>query len=933
MNWNTSTTNCCYWDGVSCNHSTGDVIGLDLSCGMLQGTLHPNTSLFNLPHLQTLNLAFNDFTDSLLPSKIGRLSSTLTHLNISVCGFSGQVPSDVMLLHKLVSLDLSGNYFRLEPRVFINLLQNHTSLEELSLAQVYIVSMLPTHLNISSSLKLLDLSSTGLQGNIPRYIFSLQSLEKLDLSWNGFTGEIPWEISLLPKLVSLDLSFNQYDNLSIKPHIFESLLQNSTLLRFLRLRDVNIGLDFPAYLNISSSMKSLDLTNTSLKGKLPNNIFNLQYLEHLYLSENHNITGPLPKVNDTIPLKALSLASTNFLFGKIPNSIGNFKSLTYLDLSYCSLTGPIPKFIGNLRYLTFLDLSSNQLNGTLPSFIGNLRNLTTLVLSSNKLSGTLSSSIFSLWSLESLSLDDNQFDGQIDMLMFQQLTNLAVLRLSYNNFGGSWDLDTILSSLPNISTLDLSYSGVSVSTSNATHYDNPNVWFLSLASCKIKVFPESVRSMTDLGHLDLSSNEIHGQIPHWLGEMGGSKLYRLSLSHNFIQGPFHPSICNMRNLMHLDLSNNSFDGVIPECFGDIVSSLQTINLGRNHFQGTIPNVYEKCGRLEGVILNRNQFEGEVPSSLSKCQHLRVLDMGNNHLNGTFPHWLESLPNLQVLVLKSNSFYGHIIPSSTVGLTFPSLQVMDLSHNGFEGQLPRKYFQNFNTMKKSVERSTTSKYLYVDEKPYSFVVTVKGVEQDFAQLYVYYTIVCLSHNNFVGRIPDIIGNLNSLIVLDLSHNRLTGQIPHTVGQLSEIESLDLSCNQLTGKIPQSLADLWFLGFLNLSQNHLVGLIPVGKQLNTFQENSFEGNPNLCGLPLSKECSDNHLQDPQHDESEGDGVEEKISGLTWIIVMLGYGFGTLFGLVMGYLMLSTGRPMWFNAIVDAMEQMIMKRRDIYRRCVIK
>nr|XP_043611467.1 receptor-like protein 6 [Erigeron canadensis] len=821
MNWNTSTTNCCYWDGVSCNHSTGDVIGLDLSCGMLQGTLHPNTSLFNLPHLQTLNLAFNDFTDSLLPSKIGRLSSTLTHLNISVCGFSGQVPSDVMLLHKLVSLDLSGNYFRLEPRVFINLLQNHTSLEELSLAQVYIVSMLPTHLNISSSLKLLDLSSTGLQGNIPRYIFSLQSLEKLDLSWNGFTGEIPWEISLLPKLVSLDLSFNQYDNLSIKPHIFESLLQNSTLLRFLRLRDVNI--------------------------------------EHLYLSENHNITGPLPKVNDTIPLKALSLASTNFLFGKIPNSIGNFKSLTYLDLSYCSLTGPIPKFIGNLRYLTFLDLSSNQLNGTLPSFIGNLRNLTTLVLSSNKLSGTLSSSIFSLWSLESLSLDDNQFDGQIDMLMFQQLTNLAVLRLSYNNFGGSWDLDTILSSLPNISTLDLSYSGVSVSTSNATHYDNPNVWFLSLASCKIKVFPESVRSMTDLGHLDLSSNEIHGQIPHWLGEMGGSKLYRLSLSHNFIQGPFHPSICNMRNLMHLDLSNNSFDGVIPECFGDIVSSLQTINLGRNHFQGTIPNVYEKCGRLEGVILNRNQFEGEVPSSLSKCQHLRVLDMGNNHLNGTFPHWLESLPNLQVLVLKSNSFYGHIIPSSTVGLTFPSLQVMDLSHNGFEGQLPRKYFQNFNTMKKSVERSTTSKYLYVDEKPYSFVVTVKG------------------------------------------------------------------------KIPQSLADLWFLGFLNLSQNHLVGLIPVGKQLNTFQENSFEGNPNLCGLPLSKECSDNHLQDPQHDESEGDGVEEKISGLTWIIVMLGYGFGTLFGLVMGYLMLSTGRPMWFNAIVDAMEQMIMKRRDIYRRCV--
>ncbi|KAJ0705255.1 putative leucine-rich repeat-containing, plant-type, leucine-rich repeat domain superfamily [Helianthus annuus] len=35
-NWNTST-DCCDWNGVTCDHSTGDVIGLDLSCGMLQG--------------------------------------------------------------------------------------------------------------------------------------------------------------------------------------------------------------------------------------------------------------------------------------------------------------------------------------------------------------------------------------------------------------------------------------------------------------------------------------------------------------------------------------------------------------------------------------------------------------------------------------------------------------------------------------------------------------------------------------------------------------------------------------------------------------------------------------------------------------------------------------------------------------------------------
>jgi hypothetical protein len=38
-NWNTST-DCCQWDGVSCNNVTGDVIGLNLRCGKLKGT-HP----------------------------------------------------------------------------------------------------------------------------------------------------------------------------------------------------------------------------------------------------------------------------------------------------------------------------------------------------------------------------------------------------------------------------------------------------------------------------------------------------------------------------------------------------------------------------------------------------------------------------------------------------------------------------------------------------------------------------------------------------------------------------------------------------------------------------------------------------------------------------------------------------------------------------
>lgn len=55
LSWNASR-DCCTWDGVTCDMLTGHVIGLDLSCSRLNGTIHPNSSLFQLHHLHTLTL-------------------------------------------------------------------------------------------------------------------------------------------------------------------------------------------------------------------------------------------------------------------------------------------------------------------------------------------------------------------------------------------------------------------------------------------------------------------------------------------------------------------------------------------------------------------------------------------------------------------------------------------------------------------------------------------------------------------------------------------------------------------------------------------------------------------------------------------------------------------------------------------------------------
>ena len=78
--WNSrKTDDWCSWDGVLCDRVTGHVIGLDLSSSHLYGSINSSSSLFNLVHLQMLNLADNDFNYSQIPPSI-RYLSNLTYL-------------------------------------------------------------------------------------------------------------------------------------------------------------------------------------------------------------------------------------------------------------------------------------------------------------------------------------------------------------------------------------------------------------------------------------------------------------------------------------------------------------------------------------------------------------------------------------------------------------------------------------------------------------------------------------------------------------------------------------------------------------------------------------------------------------------------------------------------------------------------------------
>eukprot|EP00250_Pteridium_aquilinum_P011834 c20338_g2_i1 orf=286-2379(+) len=103
---------------------------------------------------------------------------------------------------------------------------------------------------------------------------------------------------------------------------------------------------------------------------------------------------------------------------------------------------------------------------------------------------------------------------------------------------------------------------------------------------------------------------------------------------------------------------------------------------------------------------------------------------------------------------------------------------------------------------------------------------------------------LSHNQFTGPIPDSISVLSRLWRLDLSDNSLSGKIPASINLLSKLLTLKLQNNRLTGPLPN--LNLIHLQDFNVSGNQLTG--PIPSSLSNFSISSFQGNSDMCGVPL-------------------------------------------------------------------------------------
>ncbi|WP_158594718.1 Ig-like domain-containing protein [Ulvibacterium marinum] len=588
----------------------------------------------------------------------------------------------------------------------------------------------------------------------------------------------------------------------------------------------------------------IDLTNNNLDGTIPSGFAIFSNLIHLRLS-NNQISGSIP--SDLGPLENLRTLnlSNNQLSGTIPTSIGSLSLMEDIRIGNNQLTGGLPLSITQLSGLRILNLNNNNLSGPIHQEFGQLTNLQDFRLNDNQLSGELPVQLGQLSILKTLYLHKNGFTGSIPV-EFGQLTNLQDFRLNDNQLSG--ELPFQLGQLSILKTLYLHNNGFTGS------------------------IPVEFGQLTNLESLLVYNTNISGSIPVEFENL--SVLRDLRLNDNQLTGNIPSELGLLSNLTLLYLQGNQLNGSVPSSLGNI-SSLTSLFLQENNLSGIVPESISLLTGLDRFFISKNEFvfsnfENEFVSYQANLSEFIYTEQAKVDLEETL-----SVPENESITLTTTSLSS---PNNSYqwfkdGVAIPGATAKDYEiENATPDDAGTYYFEATNSIVTGLTLTRNDIALTIDP-PVDTCGVSETEKQALLDLYAATdgdnwantlagdrpwdsnTPVCdwfgvivqngtvitlqLQSNGVNGTLPETMGNLPNMKLLDLSDNGLLGQIPASLGSVLELENLLLPNNNLTGVLPTSLGSLSNLMTMDLSNNNLQSQIPI----------SFCNLTNLTDLNLS------------------------------------------------------------------------------------
>ncbi|KAF4392650.1 hypothetical protein F8388_003070 [Cannabis sativa] len=619
--WNKhNKTDPCQWNGIECTNNR--VTRISLQDSNIVGHLFNNFSA--LTALTHLDLSNNNI-DGQIPNDLSWCRN-LKLLNLSHNLMSGSL--NLSGLHQLEVLDLSVNRFSSDiqssfPAICRNLIVANVSSNKFigKIDRIFDECLTLKYLDLSSNnfsgpvwngfprLIEFSVSENLITGNLSGSIFTNQncSLQFLDLSENHFVGEVPAEISKCQSLVSLHLWGNKFTG-----KIPTDIGKISTL-EGLFLGDNNFHREIPDSLLDLNKLAFLDLSKNKFGGDIQDIFGKFKQIKFLVLHSNHYKGGIRSSGILTLPnISRLDLTFNNFS-GPLPVEISKMRSLELLLFAYNGFNGTIPMEFGNIPRLQALDLSFNKLSGSIPTTFGKLNSLLWLMLANNSLTGSIPKELGNCTSLLWLNLANNKLSGNIP----PQLASIGInpdptFKLNSQKMNG-----TIAGSgecLAMKRWIPANYPPFSFVYTILTRKTCRSIWDRLLKG--VGLFPicvvgSAVRTLQISGYIQLSGNELTGEIPPEIGKMKNFSM--LHLGYNRFNGKLPSEIENLP-LVVLNITRNNFSGEIPTEIGNL-QCLQNLDLSYNNFSGVFPTSLDKLTELNKFNISYNpQISGNVPSS-------------------------------------------------------------------------------------------------------------------------------------------------------------------------------------------------------------------------------------------------------------------------------------------------------------------------------